>query len=659
VVASSFHPDVPHALMSTTQSRTTQTSVAPLMQSVTADEQELLGLRGQIAAIHKSQAVIEFALDGTIQTANRNFLETLGYELGEIRGKHHRMFVDPSFAASAEYREFWENLAAGKFQSGEYERRGKGGRKVWIQATYNPILDAQGRPCKVVKFATDITAATLRQQAISRTQATIEFRVDGTIVSANANFLAAVGYSLEEIQGRHHSLFVGPEYAESAEYRDFWKDLRAGKPRAGEFRRFAKGGRELWLRAAYNPLYDNQGRVVGVEKNGSDITAEVRGRTEMARVQSMMEGAPFNVIYADRELSIRYLNPASRATLATLEKHMACRASEILGKPIDAFHPSLAGVRQVLGDARSLPYRTALQIGPEQIDLLVSPTFDDQQRFLGPMLTWEVVTKKLEIENSVRDSATALAAAAEELSAITQQMGANAEQTATQAGAVSAASEQVSQSLQTVSASAEEMGASIREISKGSAEAVSVATRAVQMARSTNEQVAKLGISSKEIGKVTKVITSIAQQTNLLALNATIEAARAGEAGRGFSVVAGEVKELAKKTAVATEEISTRIEAIQGDTRLAVDAIAAIAQIIVQINDTQTTIAGAVEEQTATTTEITRNVSGAAQGGTEIAQNIAGVAKAAQETSSGAANAQQAVAELARMAARLNELVSR
>jgi methyl-accepting chemotaxis protein len=258
---------------------------------------------------------------------------------------------------------------------------------------------------------------------------------------------------------------------------------------------------------------------------------------------------------------------------------------------------------------------------------------------------------------NIAEMAQTLASSSRELTAVSQQMASNAEETAAQANVASAAAEQVSSNVNTVSTAAEEMGASIREIAKSAHEAAKVATTAVRVADSTNATVAKLGESSAEVGNVIKVITSIAQQTNLLALNATIEAARAGEAGKGFAVVANEVKELAKQTANATQDISRKIEAIQGDTKGAVEAIAQIGKIINQINDIQNTIASAVEEQTATTGEISRNVAEAAKGSSEIAQNITGVAQAAHSTTEGASNTKASADELSRIAMDLQKLV--
>ncbi|ODT82345.1 MAG: chemotaxis protein [Pelagibacterium sp. SCN 64-44] len=237
----------------------------------------------KMAALLRSQAVIEFGLDGTILTANENFLEAMGYGLEEIVGRHHSLFCDPDLVASGEYRQFWASLGRGEFQSSIYRRLAKGGREVWIQGSYNPVFDGAGKPVRVIKVATDVTAQ--RQQAadheaqidaISRVQAVIAFQLDGTIIEANENFLHTLGYESDEIVGKHHSMFCEPGYANSPDYRQFWEKLRAGEYVAAEFQRFGKGGREIWIQASYNPIFDASGRVVKVVKFATDITERKR-----------------------------------------------------------------------------------------------------------------------------------------------------------------------------------------------------------------------------------------------------------------------------------------------------------------------------------------------------------------------------------------------
>jgi len=559
--------------------------------------------------------------------------------------------------------------------------------------------------------------------AINKVQAVIEFDLSGNVVTANQNFLSVLGYSLDEIKGRHHRMFVDPVFAGSAEYTRFWAELAQGKFQAADYKRIAKGGKEVWIQASYNPIFDADGRITKVVKFATDITEAKLRAEEQKLFAQMVDAAPINIMYCDLNLTIQYMNETSRTTLGRLEQYLPVKIDRMVGSSIDIFHKNPSHQRRMLADPKNLPHRANIALGPENLSLLVTARYDASGRYIGPMLTWELITEKLALEKAAKDmaerekaaaeelahkvnslldvvdaaargdltrvvtvqgedavgrlggglskffatmrtsvsaialNATSLGAASEELSAVSKQMTFNADETSTQANVVSAATEQVNRNIQTVATGTEEMSASIREIAKNASEAARVATSAVKVAETTNSVVGKLGESSADIGKMIKVITSIAQQTNLLALNATIEAARAGEAGKGFAVVANEVKELAKETAKATEDISQKIETIQADTRSAVIAIGQIGQIISQINEFQNTIASAVEEQTATTNEISRNVSDAARGSGEIAQNITGVARAAQGTSAGAGDTDRAAGELSRMAAEMQRLV--
>lgn len=292
---------------------------------------------GQIAAIEKSQAVIHFSLDGTIIDANDNFLNAMGYSRDEICGRHHSMFVDPVEAQGDAYRSFWEKLRRGEFQACEYRRLGRDGREVWIQASYNPILDSCGRPSKVVKFATDITARKLAQAdsggqlaAIDRAQAVIHFDLDGRITDVNENFLATVGYTRDEVVGRHHSMFIDPEYARSEEYARFWEGLRAGNFDMREYRRLGKGGREVWIQASYNPIFDMNGKPFKVVKYATNITARTAARQEVAH------------LVTDSLTSVQGLAAAAEqmsASIAEISKNMSmskAAVDDIAGKATGA-----------------------------------------------------------------------------------------------------------------------------------------------------------------------------------------------------------------------------------------------------------------------------------------------------------------------------------
>jgi methyl-accepting chemotaxis protein len=546
-----------------------------------------------LEAIQKSQAVIEFNMDGTIITANENFLKTLGYSLGEVQGKHHSMFVEPSERETAAYREFWANLNAGKYQAAEYKRIAKGSKEVWIQASYNPILDKNGKPFRVVKFATDITAQKIRGMedagkiaAIGRAQAVIEFNMDGTIITANENFLKTLGYSLGEIQGKHHSMFVEPSMRDSAAYREFWASLNRGDFLAAEYKRIGKGGKEVWILASYNPILDERGKPFKVVKFATDVTAKKLETADLAG-QIAAIGKAQAVIEFNMDGTIIGANENFLKTLGYSLTEIKGRHHSMF---VDPAERDSATYREFWASLNRGEYQAAeyKRIGKGGKEVWIQASYN-------PIL--DLNGKPFKVVKYATDTTAQ----------VLVRMG----------------NERVRAMMETVAAGAEELNASVREISEAMTKSRGTAMSAVGEVESADAQAQRLNDAAQAMSGIVELIGNITGQINLLALNATIESARAGEAGRGFAVVASEVKSLANQAKQATDKIGQEIDNLNGISGDVVGALNKIKQAIQSVAEYVTTTAAAVEEQSTVTSEMSSNMQRAASEASAIARGQA------------------------------------
>ncbi|WP_114103435.1 PAS domain-containing methyl-accepting chemotaxis protein [Thalassospira profundimaris] len=553
-----------------------------------------------IAAINQTQAVIEFSLDGTIRTANGNFLSLLEYTLAEVQGKHHRIFVPPEDAKSTEYAKFWQDLGKGIAQTAQFRRITKSGKDVWIQASYTPIFK-DGKVDRIIKFATDVTdqvlqtaSASSQISAIERAQAVIEFNLDGTIIRANKNFLDLMGYAMDEVAGKHHRIFVAPEEANSNAYGKFWESLRNGQYQTAEFRRITKSGKDVWIHATYNPIRDPNGKVIKVIKFASDITEEYNKREEFALISMVANQTSNAVVITDQRRHILYVNNGFTAMFGFTLKDVAGKwIKEILVGP-QADPETVQRMTDQLNRPEAFYDEVELRDSSGRslwVSVTSNPTHDANGHhtgFIGIIADINDV-KSLALEYQARFDAISKSMLFADWGPDGQLIDINdfMQSKSVSDNATRSALGHLGNVLDSddiaklrssgvlhlefdlsfgdnrppfgFSATFATVQDSEGNVKKFIMYASDVTDKREVVAKS-EAVVQDLVKSGADISSMISTINGIASQTNLLALNATIESARAGEAGRGFAVVASEVRELASRAAESASKINTVVQ---------------------------------------------------------------------------------------------------
>ena len=691
--------------------------VIELATDITKSKLESANFEGQIDAIGKSLAVVEFSMDGTILAANENFLKSIGYALEEVKGKHHSIFVEDSHSRSSEYKDFWNKLNRGEYISGELKCIGKGGKEIWMQASYNPILDLNGKPYKVVEYASDVTEQKIKaadnkgqMNAVNRSNAVVEYTLDGTVAYANDNFLNIVGYRPEEVKSKHHSMFVTSAYANSHDYEAFWAKLNNGEVVAGTFTLMAKSGEEVYIQASYNPIFDLNGVPVKVMQYATDVTEFTRALKAVSKFTGEL-------------------------CQGNLEAELAVKSDGDLGKMVqdnltlrDTLRDILASVNKVVraaGEEGNLHARLDLTNAKGAWKLLVDSVNQLLQSIAEPVMEFNRIitemskgdfTKRFQMQakGDISNMADALNLAIGNLNDLLYTIGKNAD-------IVASSSMNMLQKTESMKRNTTEVASAISQMAKGAQDQAqrtdesskfvekvmgssnemekkaNVINRAAEKGQKSSEtglRIMKTLVSNmsgikesaeqtsksihiltnrtEEIGRTLNVITDIASQTNLLALNAAIEAARAGDAGRGFAVVAEEIRKLAEDSRKSAVEIEKIISDVQKDTQAAGKAID-IMQSSVKDGNVATNEAESIFQEIVKSSEETFSYSKEIQDATSsqkssidlVVRNIEQIVVVAEETAAGtqqvASSSQQlnnAMSEIAEGSNKLSDVAA-